>query len=136
MSELSREYPLTLELPLAAINWTVNSNTADADTQATAHQTPQATAMKKNKLRFVFVFRSIISPLIGGLVFLWHDPYIRFSVSCPVASQCVFIRTNKVTTLGLTIIPSYLFWILLLLWFVFCLRMFCFFPKPTPEYTD
>ncbi len=128
MSELSREYPLTLELPLAAINWTVNSNTADADIQATAHQTPQAMAMKKNKLRFVFVFlfRSIISPLIGGLVFLWHDPYIRFSVSCPVASQCVFIRTNKMTTLGYTIIPSYLFWILLLLWFGFCLRMFCF----------
>ncbi len=98
------EYPLTLELPLAAINWTVNSNTADADTQAIAHQTPQATAMKKSILRFVFsLFHSIISPLIGGLVFLWHDPYIRFSVSCPVASQCVFIIMNKVTTLGYAI---------------------------------
>lgn len=85
MSELSREYPLTLELPLAAINWTVNSNTADADTQATAHQTPQATAMKKNKLRFVFVFlfHSIISPLalfsfdmICILDFLSHAPWL------------------------------------------------------------
>ncbi len=87
MSELSREYPLTLELPLAAINWTVNSNTADADIQATAHQTPQATAMKKiNWDLFLFFYSVPLSHLssealfsfdmIRILDFLSHAPWL------------------------------------------------------------